>query len=80
MTRAAHSSADASLLHRLWPGFKLAVLFIFSLVLFVTNRLEATAAALAVTLALYALAGFSFQRAWQQIRPIWWLFVILFVF
>lgn len=80
MTGVADSSFGISYFHKLKPGFKLAVLFAFSLVLFFINRLDITAAAFVIVLLLYRTADFSFTQAWQQIRPIWWLFVILFIF
>jgi len=79
MKTATDRTMNASFFQRLEPGFKLALLSGFSILLFFINRLDVTVAALIIILFLYKAAGFFFMRAWQQIRPIWWLFVILFV-
>lgn len=76
----AETEPERRFVHRLGPGYKLAALFLFSILLFCINRLDITVAAVLATVLLYKLAGFPVKRAWQQIRPLWWLFIILFVF
>ncbi|RCL00867.1 MAG: biotin transport system substrate-specific component [Candidatus Tokpelaia sp. JSC189] len=76
----ADNCLGTSYFHRLRPGIKLTIFFVFSLVLFFIKRLDITMISLAVVLLLYRTAGFSLAQPWRQIRPVWWLFVVLFIF
>ncbi|RCL02570.1 MAG: Biotin transport system permease protein [Candidatus Tokpelaia sp. JSC188] len=74
------STPATSYFHELRPGIKLALLFIFSFLVFFIDRLDITIAAFGIILLLYRIAGFSFTQSWKQIRSIWLLLVILFIF
>ncbi|EJF91557.1 energy-coupling factor transporter transmembrane component T family protein [Bartonella tamiae] len=68
-----------SLLHSLPIGFKLAVIFLISIVLFFYPRLWLSTVMLFIVYFLYIMAGFSFKKPLTQIRALWWIFIALFI-
>ncbi len=67
-----------SVLHRMSPGPKLAVLAIAATALFLQESLLVTAFALLATLGLYRVANIPMKTALAQVRPLMWIFVLFF--
>lgn len=67
-------------IHRLPPGFKLAVLFAGGTALFFVSNLLLMIFALAVVLLLYGVARIPPSILLAQIRPALWIFVLIFLF
>lgn len=66
-----------SLLHRLPAGAKLAGLALLGTLLMLVEAPLVLALALAVSVALYPVAGFEIGEAWRQVRPLLWIFALL---
>jgi biotin transport system permease protein len=69
-----------SVLHRAGAGTKLAALTVLTTVVVVVRSPAAVAAAAVVVLALYGLARWSPRVALEQVRPLWWLVLLLVPF
>lgn len=67
-------SPGSSILHRVAPGPKMLVLMIGATALFLNENLTVTVAALVGVLLLYSLAQLTLKQAWNQIRPLLWIF------
>lgn len=67
-----------SLIHRLAPGGKLLALLVLGTLIILVGKPLILAVMLALVLALYRLAGLSLRTAWQQLRPMLFLFAVLF--
>ncbi|WP_127114565.1 energy-coupling factor transporter transmembrane component T family protein [Shimia sediminis] len=67
-----------SILHRMSPGPKMLALMVGATALFLNQSLVVTLAALIVVLGLYRLAQLTMKQAWQQLRPLLWIFVLFF--
>lgn len=72
-------SEGNSRLHTMKPGCKILGLAISGSLLFAVDNILFSIAFLAVTLALYAAAGLPLRRAWAQIRPVIWIFVLIMI-
>ncbi len=70
----------ASLLHRARPGAKLAGLTVLTTVVVVLRSPQAVAVAAVVVVALYGLARWSPLVVLEQVRPLWWLVLLLVPF
>lgn len=70
----------SSFLHRINAGYKFLSLFCISLLLFFAGTLPVIITTLIMTTGFYKAADLSFEQAWQQLRPIWWLLLFLAVF
>ena len=68
-----------SVIHRLDAGFKLLVLAIAGTGLMAVNDWRVLAFAVICALGLYRLGGFTMRRAYEQVRPMRWILVLLFV-
>lgn len=68
-----------SALHRLGPGWKILGLAFSGTVLFAVDHVWLSILWLAISLTLYAIAGQPLWQAWRQIRPVLWLFALIFV-
>ena len=68
-----------SALHRLGPGWKILGLAFSGTVLFAVDHVWLSILWLAISLTLYAVAELPLWRAWRQIRPVLWLFALIFV-
>lgn len=68
-----------SFLHRAAAGRKLLALMAFGTALFMTASVWVVLAAGGAVLALYYLAGLTTQQAFRQVRPAFWILLILFV-
>jgi len=68
-----------SALHRLRPGWKILGLAFSGSVLFAVDHVWLSILWLAISLTLYAVAGLPLWQAWRQIRPVLWLFALIFV-
>lgn len=64
-------------IHRLAAGPKMAVLAIAGTGLFFVTGLAGTAAALAIAIALYFVAGLTLRDIWQVLRPLLIVMVLL---
>ncbi|MCW2307154.1 energy-coupling factor transporter transmembrane component T family protein [Rhodobium gokarnense] len=73
------SGRPRSPLHRLAPGVKLLALAVSGTGLVLIGDWRVMAAALAPVLLLYLVAGYGPREMLRQLRPLMWLFVILFV-
>ncbi|MGX9351842.1 energy-coupling factor transporter transmembrane component T family protein [Shimia sp. W99] len=71
-------SPGTSPLHRLSPGPKMLVLMIGATALFLNESLPITVGALCGVLLLYPVAQLTLKQAWQQIRPLLWIFALFF--
>lgn len=71
-------SPGTSPLHRLSPGPKMLVLMIGATALFLNESLPITVGALCAVLLLYPVAQLTLNQAWQQIRPLLWIFALFF--
>ncbi|MCG7625421.1 energy-coupling factor transporter transmembrane component T family protein [Epibacterium sp. Ofav1-8] len=71
--------ARDSPLHALAPGWKILALAIVCSVLFAIDHIALSLGALCGTLVLYRVARLSVAMAWQQVRPAWWIFGLIFV-
>ena len=81
MTGAAGTAAPrASWLHRVSAGAKLAGLAVLIVGILLLGTPVAVGVALLGVVALYASAGLSPRVAWQQVRPLRWVVVILLTF
>ncbi|RCL02920.1 MAG: biotin transport system permease protein [Candidatus Tokpelaia sp. JSC161] len=69
-----------SFLHKIWPGFKLSLLFSFSSFLFFINRLEITSLSLLLILALYHFTGIPLRYPYEKIRSLFLIFSFIFIF
>ena len=71
-------SPGTSILHRMSPGPKMLALMVGATALFLNENLLITIGALCAVLLLYPLAQLTLKQAWQQIRPLLWIFAIFF--
>ncbi|MCP9480507.1 energy-coupling factor transporter transmembrane protein EcfT [Shimia sp. CNT1-13L.2] len=71
-------SPGTSLLHRMRPAPKMLALMIGATLLFLNESLPLTVAATVLVLALYFVAGLTLRQAWNQIRPLLWIFALFF--
>lgn len=71
-------SPGKSILHRLSPGPKMLALMIGATALFLNENLAVTVAALTAVLLLYLVAQLSLRQAWDQVRPLLWVFALFF--
>lgn len=69
-----------SLIHRLPAGVKLGLLVIVGAASVLLRSPVILAVAVAVSLVLYAIAGFSPRLAWRQVRPLRWILLFIFAF
>lgn len=67
-------------IHRMPAGWKVLVLVIGGTTLFLIPDLWIMAAVLAVTIALYGVARIPMRTLVAQIRPAFWIFLLIFVF
>lgn len=66
-----------SVVHRLPAGAKLLFLVVVGAGSILVDQPWQVTSALAAIVALYLLAGMSPQVLWAQVRPLWWLVVLL---
>ena len=78
MLAEAYVAGDSPL-HRAPPLAKILGLVALCTALFVVERWGAVAAAAAVVAAGFAAAGLTPRHAWRALRPLLWLFVVLFL-
>ncbi|MDO6480084.1 energy-coupling factor transporter transmembrane protein EcfT [Shimia thalassica] len=71
-------SPGKSFLHKMSPAPKMLVLMVAATLLFLNDSLAVTLAAMVAVLLLYPLAQLSFKQAWQQLRPLLWIFAVFF--
>ena len=72
-------SGGVTVIHRLGAGFKLLVLAVAGTGLMAVNDWRVLALVLIGTLGLYRLGGLSMRRAYEQVRPMRWILVVLFL-
>ena len=72
-------SEGNSRLHHTRPGWKILGLAISGSLLFAVDHIAFSLAFLLATLALYAAAGLPLRRAWNQIRPVVWVFALILI-
>jgi biotin transport system permease protein len=70
----------SSMVHRLPAGVKLLFLVVVAAVSVLIRHPWQVAAALAAVLCLYLVAELSPRVLWAQVRPLWWLVVLLGAF
>ena len=68
-----------SALHRLAPGWKILGLLLAGSLLFAIDQIGFSLLLGAITLGLYALAGFGPRQVWTQLRPALWVFALIFL-
>lgn len=71
-------SPGTSILHRIPPGPKMLALMVGATALFLNQSLVVTVAALVAVLGLYLVAQLTLKQAWQQVRPLLWIFALFF--
>ena len=71
-------SPGTSILHRTSPGPKMLALMVGATALFLNQSLVVTVAALVAVLSLYLVAQLTLKQAWQQVRPLLWIFALFF--
>ncbi|NIZ14583.1 energy-coupling factor transporter transmembrane protein EcfT [Phaeobacter sp. HF9A] len=66
-------------LHRMKPGWKILALAAAGTALFAVDHVVFSLGLLGLTLVLYRLAQLPLRRAWDQIRPVLWVFGLIFL-
>lgn len=69
--------AGTSSIHRLGAGTKLMALFVAGTILFLIDSLSSAAVALVLASMLYPVAGFDRRKIVGQLRPLWWVFLLI---